>query len=50
MWIPKGAVLIKGNTVLNETKALEEIVTKLETAILKKGFGIKLMSKKHGKD
>ena len=46
-------VLIKGNTVLNETKALEEIVTKLdklETAILKKGFGIKLMSKKHWKD
>ena len=39
--------------ILNETKAIEEIETKLEklkTVIMKKGFGTKLMSKKHWKD
>ena len=36
--------------ILDETKALEKIKTqlrKLETTIMKKGFGRKLMSKKH---
>ena len=33
--------------ILDETKALEEIKTRLETTIMKKRFGMKLMCKKH---
>ena len=33
--------------ILDETKALEEIKTRLETTIMKKRFGMKLVRKKH---
>ena len=33
--------------ILDETKALEEIKTRLETTIMKKRFGMRLVRKKH---